>query len=65
MRRLSTFTSLAMGGLAVAACAGEMDDASDSDMDVAAETSLACYIANGTMEEAQERPSPLTRPLSL
>ena len=59
MRRLSTFTSLVIGGLAIAACAGEMDDASDSDMAVVADNALACYIANGTMEEAQERPSPL------
>lgn len=59
MRRFSTFTSLIMGGLAVAACGGEMDDGNASDMDVAVEDALSCYIANGTMAEAQERPSPL------
>jgi hypothetical protein len=59
MRRLSTFTLLVMGGLAVAACGGEMDDGNASDMDVAADDTPACYIANGTMEEAQEKASPL------
>ena len=45
MRRLSTFTLLVMGGLAVAACGGEMDDGNASDMDVAADDTPACYLS--------------------
>jgi hypothetical protein len=36
-----------------------MEEAATSEMDVAAGTELACYLARGTMEEAQQRPSPL------
>lgn len=61
MRRLSTLPALVLGVLAIAACAGEeaMDEAAMSDMDVASGDPLSCYIARGTMAEAQERPSPL------
>lgn len=63
MRRFSTYSALLMGGLVVAACGGgdAMDDGSamDSEMDVAAGDALECYLARGTMAEAQERPSPL------
>ena len=61
MRRISTLPALLLGALAVVACSGEeaMDDAAMSDMDVASGDPLGCYIARGTMEEAQQRPSPL------
>lgn len=60
MRRFRTLPPLVLGGMLLAACAGgdeAMDDAaSDGEM---ASSELSCYIARGTMEEAQERPSPL------
>ena len=64
MRQISTFSALIMGGLVVAACGGggdtmEESSAAASDMDVAAGSALECYLARGTMAEAQERPSPL------
>ena len=64
MRRISTFSALVMGGLVVTACGGgdaamEEGTAAASDMDVAASEALECYLARGTMAEAQERPSPL------
>lgn len=64
MRRFSTFSALIFGGLVVAACGGgeeAMDDgtAAASDMDMATGEALECYLARGTMAEAQERPSPL------
>jgi hypothetical protein len=61
MRSIRTLPSLVVGGLLLAACAGEeaMDDAASSNMDVASGDALACYLARGTMAEAQERPSPL------
>lgn len=60
MRRSSTLPVLLLSGLALAACGGDaMEEAATSEMDVAAGTELACYLARGTMEEAQQRPSPL------
>ena len=60
MRRFSTLPALLFGGLLVAACGGEnMDEAQSSEMDVASGDPLECYLARGTMAEAQERPSPL------
>lgn len=61
MRRFSTFPVLLLSGLVLAACAAEepMDDAAMSEMDVATGDPLECYLARGTMAEAQERPSPL------
>lgn len=59
MRRFST---LLIGGLLVAACAGgeeAMDEAPAEEMEVASADPLECYLARGTMAEAQERPSPL------
>lgn len=60
MRRFST---LLIGGLLVAACGGgeeAMDEAAPAaEMEVASADPLACYLARGTMAEAQERPSPL------
>lgn len=66
MRRFKTLPILFVGGLFVAACGGaeqESADMASSEGDMAAATStssdLSCHIANATMEEAQERPSPL------
>jgi len=62
MRRLSTLSAVIIGGLVVAGCGGEAtEEASDTSTEMAAATSdaLACYLARGTMAEAQERPSPL------
>lgn len=63
MRRFTTFPSLLIGALLVGACAGAedtaMDEAAPSEMDVASADPLECYLARGTMAEAQERPSPL------
>lgn len=60
MRHISTLPAFLVGGLILGACGGaEMDDAATSDMDVASGDALGCYIARGTMAEAQERPSPL------
>ncbi len=67
MRRFATFPALLF---AIAACGGgdemaEMDDgmemeaAAESSMDVASGDALSCYLARGTMAEAEERPSPL------
>jgi len=60
MRRSSTLPVLLFSGLALAACGGDaMEEAAPSEMDVAAGDALECYLARGTMAEAQERPSPL------
>ncbi len=60
MRRFPTYTPLLLGALALAACGGEaMEEAAPSEMDVAAGDELSCYLARGTMAEAQDRPSPL------
>ena len=62
MRRSSTLPFLLFGGLALVACGGggePMEEAAASEMDVASTNELACYLARGTMAEAQERPSPL------
>ncbi|MDX1492560.1 MAG: DUF2911 domain-containing protein [Longimicrobiales bacterium] len=65
MRRFSTLSVLLFGGLFLAACGGgeqESADMASSSQDMAASASsdaLSCYIANATMAEAQERPSPL------
>lgn len=64
MRRISIFSALAIGGIVVAACGGSGDAMEEvastaGDMTVAASDALACYLARGTMSEAQERPSPL------
>jgi len=63
MRRALTLSSVVIGGFLLAACAGEeaMDEAASSEMDVAGGDELACYIARGSMAEAQERPSPLSQ----
>ena len=62
MRRFTTLPFLLFGGLALVACGGggeAMEEAAASEMDVAAGDELTCYLARGTMAEAQERPSPL------
>lgn len=61
MRRTVFPTLLLAGTLIATACAGgeEMGEAQPSDMDVAAASELECYIARGTFEETQDRPSPL------
>ena len=61
MRRVLTLSSVVIGGFLLTACTGEeaMDEAASSDMDVAGGDELACYIARGSLAEAQERPSPL------
>ncbi len=61
MRRTVISTLLLAGALIAAACSGgeEMGEAQPSDMDVAAGSELECYIARGTFEETQDRPSPL------
>lgn len=63
MRRFTTFPSLLIGAFLLGACAGaeeaSMDEAAPSEMDVASADPLECYLARGTMAEAQERPSPL------
>lgn len=68
MRRFRTLPALVFGGLVLAACGGAEQESTDmeaageaGDEMAAAATAdeLSCYIANGTMEEAQERPSPL------
>ncbi|MGY8777278.1 MAG: DUF2911 domain-containing protein [Longimicrobiales bacterium] len=59
MRRFSTLPVLL---IAVAACGGgeeAMDEAASSEMDVASGDPLECYLAQGTLAEAAERPSPL------
>ena len=61
MRRIMILPALLVGGLFLAACADEMEEAATSDMDVAAGDDLACYIARGSLAEAQERPSPLSQ----
>jgi hypothetical protein len=62
MRRTSTRSFLTAATLLVAACGGDaMEEAQPGGgMDTAAADGLACYIARGTMAEAQERPSPLS-----
>ena len=62
MRRRTTVPALLIGGLLVAACAGDeaMGDARRGDMDVAAGSDLGCYVERGTAEEALQRPSPLS-----
>jgi hypothetical protein len=61
MRRILTLSTAVVAGVLFSACAGEepMDEAASSEMDVAAGDELSCYIARGSMAEAQERPSPL------
>ncbi len=61
MRCASTLPSVLLVTSLLAGCGGgdAMDEAASSDMDVAAGDALACYIARGTMAEAEERPSPL------
>ncbi len=61
MRRIFTLSFVVISGFLLAACGGEeaMDEAAPSEMDVAGGDDLACYIARGSMAEAQERPSPL------
>ncbi len=60
MRRSMTLPVLTLGGLVLAACGGDtMVEAESSEMDVAAGDSPSCYIARGTLAEAQQRPSPL------
>jgi hypothetical protein len=61
MRRFTALTTLLLGGLMLSACADDeaADDAAPSDTQAASSSPLACYIARGTMAEAQERPSPL------
>jgi hypothetical protein len=68
MRRYGAVPALVLGGLVLAACGGAERESADmeaageaGDEMTAAESSngLSCYIANGTMAEARERPSPL------
>lgn len=61
MRRTMTLPVLLIGGLVLAACADRMEEAVTSEMDVAAGDAAACYIARGSLAEAQERPSPLSQ----
>jgi len=63
MPRSVTVSALILG-LTLGACAGEEameepPEAQASQMDVAAGDALECYLARGTLAEAQERPSPL------
>lgn len=62
MRRSSTLPMFLLGGTLLAACAGgdeAMEDAASTGDGMAASSALECYIARGTLAEAQERPSPL------
>lgn len=62
MRRSTTLPLLLFGGLALVACGGgqeAVEEAAAAEMDMATGTELACYLARGTMAEAEERPSPL------
>ena len=65
MRRSTTLPTLLLGGLALAACGGAEQESAEAEAtespDTAAEQTaqLECYIARGTMAEAQDRPSPL------
>jgi hypothetical protein len=61
MRRTSNLVGILLTGLAVTGCSGEaMEEAPAAEMQAAAATAdLSCYLARGTMAEAQERPSPL------
>lgn len=64
MRSGSIPTALLVGGALLAGCYGgeeEMGEAQASDIEVAEGSELECYIARGTFEETQERPSPLQR----
>lgn len=58
----ATLPSLLLGGLLVAGCAGEQTadqapGAPAAEMEAASD--LSCYLSDATMEEAQQRPSPL------
>ena len=63
MLRSSPLPALLVAGLALAACGGvdAMDEVPAAEMDaaVASTSDLSCYLARGTMAEAQQRPSPL------
>ncbi|MDH3271590.1 MAG: DUF2911 domain-containing protein [Gemmatimonadota bacterium] len=62
MRRYSTLPALFIGSFFLAACAGGEEAAmaeTGTEMEVATSNGLECYLARGTMAEAQERPSPL------
>lgn len=62
MLRSSTLPALFVAGFAFAACGGEaMEETPAAEMEaaVASTVDLSCYLARGTMAEAQERPSPL------
>lgn len=63
MRRYTTLPVFLFGAFLLAACGGaeqaETDAAQASETETASTNGLECYIARGTMEEAQERPSPL------
>ena len=56
-----TLPVLFAGGLFLAACADRMEQSDTSEMDVAAGAAAACYIADGSLAEAQARPSPLSQ----
>lgn len=62
MPRPSILPALLVAGLTVAACGGEaMEEAPAAELQaaVAPSADLSCYLARGTVAEAQERPSPL------
>lgn len=69
MRRNHPLPFLLLSALLAASCGGdaandeaaEMGAAEASDMDVASQGLAGCYVANGTVEEAAQRPSPLTQ----
>lgn len=68
MRRVKTLPTLLLSGLALAACGGAEQETAEPAETAAPESAeaattetpqLECYLAQGTMSEAQERPSPL------
>lgn len=64
MLRRTYFLPLLVGATFAAGCGGaeeaeEMGEPQASEIEVAAGSDLECYIARGTFEETQERPSPL------
>lgn len=60
MRRYTTLPLFLFGGLVLAACGGgEQTETDTAEAETASADALDCYIARGSEEEAQQRPSPL------